>query len=280
VRSPAHRVLPLVALGILAGVAPLGAHPGLDWLQREVDERVADHPADPAVYLDRARVYELAQEWPEALRALAQAAAHGADRDEVEAARGRVLLHAGRPERARREFDRVLRRRPDAHGLRLERARAWVKLGNLAAADADFAQAIARMPSPTPEHVLERRDALLARGKRAAAIRALDAGMDRIGTVPTLQLAALDLEVALGRHAEALRRIDTLLAQSPRQATWVARRGDIFDQAGRHAEARAEYVRALGLLEGRPRHRRGKPLRELEDRLRAALTATERRDSR
>ena len=42
----------------------------------------------------------------------------------------------------------------------------------------------------------------------------------------------------------------------------------------------AARTRALALLAARPRHRRGKPLRELEDRLHAALAATERSHQR
>ncbi|MGH7894109.1 MAG: tetratricopeptide repeat protein [Candidatus Binatia bacterium] len=247
------------------------AHLGMDELEREIGEEVARSPGDPAGHLNAARVHEQKREWDAALVELEVASERGADPDVVDTIRGRIFVAAGLPGRGKIEFDRVLVRRPDASGVLLERGRAWAKLGNADEAAADMRRAIASLPRPTPEQVIELRDVLLAAGRREDAVRALDAGMARVGRVASLQLAAVDLEVELHRYDDALRRIDELLAASPHDPSWVARRGEILQRAGRTAQSRAEYARALALIDARPAGRRGKPFEELRQRLATAL---------
>jgi predicted Zn-dependent protease len=260
-----------VAAVVLLGAGVPGvtrAHPGLHELSRAASAEVARHPQDPEAHLQRARVHQLAREWDAALAELEVAAVRGADPVAVGAARGAVHLDAGRPHMAKTEFDRVLARRPDAHGIRFERGRAWLALGRAGRAAKDFGDAIAGLPEPRPEHVIAQRDALVSLGRRREALRALDAGMARVGAVASLQLPAIDLELELGRHDAALRRLDALLGQSPKHPAWIARRGEILERAGKAPAAREEYVRALALLAAR---RRGASFTQLERRLHAAL---------
>lgn len=190
----------LAAAGLLLTVGVRAwAHAGIDELRREADALVAAHPGDAQPRLERARVLQLAGEWDAALAELDAAAARGASADDVGSARAAVLLAAGRPQPALDELDVVLARHPDAYGLLFERGRALLALGRTNEAAQNFGRAIANMPQPRPEHVIAQRDALLALGRRAAAVAALDAGMARIGRVAALQLPAVDLEVELGR---------------------------------------------------------------------------------
>ena len=264
--------LPVAVLALVAG--PAGAHLEIEVLERAAADEVAERPEDPEVRVRQAQVYRAAGEWDEALAALEHAAEHGADPDLVAAERGRVFLDAGRPRAAKIQFDRVLRRRPDAFGVLLQRGRAWVQLGHPGRAARDLGAAVAGMPRPAPEDVFAWRDALVAAGRREDALRALDRGIARLGRVPSLALAALDLEVALGRHQAALARLDRLLAESPRNEAWLARRGELLERAGRRDEARGAYARALELIATRPAERRGKRIEALEHRLRTALAET------
>jgi tetratricopeptide (TPR) repeat protein len=254
---------------LVAGSA--AAHPDLDVVERGVATELAQRPDDPALLLGEAEVHEVAGRWDAALAALAHAAAHGVDPAQVAATRGRVLLAAGRPRRARREFDRALARRPDAFAVVFLRGRAALALGRPDHAARDFGLAIAGMAQPTPDHVFAHRDALLVLGRREAAVEALDEGIAKIGPVPSLELAALDLEVDLGRDGDALRRVDRLIASSPRNEAWIARRGELLARAGRPDEARVAYATALELITDRPAGRRPGPTLALEQRLRAAL---------
>ena len=270
-RSRAATVAMLGTILALLAARPAVAHPELEVVERGVAEELERHPDDPVLLLGQAQVHEVAGRWDAALAAIAHAAEHGADPDQVAAARGRVLLAAGRPGRAKRELGRVLARRPDRFAVLFLRGRASLALGRPDAAARDFGRAIAGLAEPTPDQVFARRDAFLVAGKPAAALRALDAGIAKIGPVPSLELAALDLEVSLGRYEDALRRIDRLIATSPRNETWVARRGELLAGAGYDEEARLAYAAALRLIGERPAHRRPAPTMALERRLRAAL---------
>jgi len=256
---------------LLLGERPAGAHAGLDVLEPVIEDKVARNPSDPAARLEQALALETAGQWDAALAALDRAAALGADRDEVSGIRGRILLAAGRPEEAARELDALIARRPDAPGPYHQRGLALVKLGRPAEAAPDLEKAVEKLPRVTPEDVLAWRDALLAAGKPAEALRALDRGMRRVGHVPSLELAAIDLDAALGRHAEAVERMDRLIAQSPENPAWIARRGELLEKAGDHKEARAAYTQALAMIEARPASRRSQHTAALERKLRAVL---------
>lgn len=276
VQSPAGAALALALLA--AGAWPALAHVGVEELGHALDAEVSRHPEDGELHLQRARAYLVAGQWRAALAQLDAAAHHGADRDIVGTTRGEALLGAGRARAARAEFDRVLRRRPDAWGTLFERGRAWRALGNAERAADDFGRAIAHLKTPRPEQVIERRDALLSLGHRVAAVGALDEGMARIGHVASLELAAIDLEVELGRPASALQRLDRLLAVTPKNPAWITRRADLLERAGRAHEARAEYERALAMIDARPASRRGRAFEELRHRIEAALGASAREE--
>jgi tetratricopeptide (TPR) repeat protein len=279
VRLLATLALALCGLAVAGGGAAR-AHVGLDELTHALDAEVALHPDDAELRLQRARVHFLRRQWRAALAELDAAARQGADRDVVGTTRGRVLLEAGKARAARAEFDRVLRRRPDAYGTLFERGRAWLALGHAQQAADDFGRAIAALKTPQPEQVIARRDALMSLGRRAAAVRALDEGMARIGHVASLELAAIDLEAEMGRHTRALRRIDRLLAATPQNPAWVALRAELLQRAGRSPEARADYARAVSMIDARPAGRRGRAFEDLRRHLQTALADDTRKGNR
>lgn len=262
-----------VVLGssLLLGAREGHAHAGWDVLEPAMADKVAHNPKDPDSRLEQALAFEAGGRWDLALEALEQAAALGADRDEVSGLRARVLVAAGRADDAKRELDALIARRPETPGPYYQRGLALVRLGRPAEAAADLEKAVGALPRVTPEDVFTWRDALLAAGKPADALRALDRGILRVGHVPSLELAAIELDVALGRPAAALERIERLIAQNPRNPAWIARRGELLEQSGAGAEARVAYTTALAMIEARPARRRSQRTAALERRLRAAL---------
>jgi tetratricopeptide (TPR) repeat protein len=272
---PIHPPLPLLPLlGLLAwatSIGPVNAHPGIHEQEREAEAALAAGPRDPEAHLHRGRLYAERREWDAALESYEQARRLGADPNAVDLLAGAVFLEAGWFRMAKARFEAVLERDPERHDARFGRARAWMGLDHPKEASSDFALALAKMPEPQPAYILERRDALLAIGEREDALGALEEGMTRIGRVPTLELAAVDLEVSLGRHDAALRRMDSLLDASPGQPLWMARRAEILEQAGRTEEARAAYVNALGLVQARSARSGSRRFAELETELRQAV---------
>ena len=268
-----------LGVGLALGLAPAVsfAHAGLDALDASTREELTKHPDDPNAHLARGRLLQMKGEWDAALEEFEAAATHGGNPDLVGQARAFVYLEAGFPRMAKVELDRVLARRPDLYALVFERGRAWLAIGNSEAAARDFGEAIAKGPKPTPEQVILRRDALVGIGKKDEAVRALDEGMERVGHVVSLELPAVDLEMELGRWDAALARLDRLAATAPPNPLWIARRGEVLEKAGRGPEARAEYAKALRLIDARPAARRGKPLVDLKQHLETVLASAEHR---
>jgi predicted negative regulator of RcsB-dependent stress response len=103
-------------------------------------------------------------------------------------------------------------------------------------------------------------------------LRGLDEGINRLGPVVTLQLAAIDLEVGRKNYEAALTRLNQIAAQSERKEAWLVRRGDILKLAGRDDEARAAFNAALLAIESLPpAHRQSRSVTALELRARLAL---------
>jgi tetratricopeptide (TPR) repeat protein len=264
-----------IVAGFAIAVIPavVSAHVGPEALLVEAREAVQRQPDDPQARLQHARALHLAHHWTAALSELDAAAARGADPHDVGAARAAILFDSGRAPESLRELDRILALRPDASVLIFERGRVLLALGRTDEATDELGRAIAAMPAPRPEHVIARRDALLSLGRREEAVTALDEGMSRVGRVASLQLPAIDLEVELGRYESALHRLDELLARSDRNPAWIARRGAILEKAGRTAEARAEYERALAIIDTRSKARRAKAFDDLKRRLETELAS-------
>jgi tetratricopeptide (TPR) repeat protein len=255
-----------------AGLPPALAHVPLDEYQRAIAEEIAHHPGESTLYLRQAQAFRVAHQWEAALGAIAQAAAHGAHPEEVRAERGMVYLDAGRPKEAIGELDALL---GDAERplIRFARGRAWMANGRPDRAASDFARAVEHMKEPTPDHVIAWRDALIAAGRRSEALDALDRGMRRVGSVPSLELPAVDLAASLGRFDDAVDRLDVLLHRYPGNEAWLLRKGEILRLAGRTEDARRAFTSALESIETRPPQRRGKRIQDLERRLRDSLAS-------
>jgi tetratricopeptide (TPR) repeat protein len=189
------------------------------------------------------------------------------------------MLESGSPERALASVDRFLSiepRRTDAHETR---ARILLRLSRLVESEKAFSKAIALSDRPTPDLYLARHEAILARGPefRSLALKKLDEGISRIGSIVTLELEAVDLERSMQNWNGALQRLERLSSLSPRKEIWLFRRGDILIEAGRHGEAREAYAQALRAIESLPqRNRASAATKQLEAQARQHLQETSR----
>jgi tetratricopeptide (TPR) repeat protein len=256
---------------------PAAAHGPIHEQIAALTSRIEADPQNAALYLKRGELQSHDRHWDEALADYARAAQLDPTLAAVDLARGKTLLHAGSPDRAKSALDRFLAAHPEHAEALATRARALVILGQRLVATADYARAIAATESrgrPNPEYYLERARALAGEGGDhiGRALRGLEEGIERLGPIMSLQLEAITLELAGKRYDAALARLDALAAQSPRQEPWLARRGAILEQAGRGAEARRAYEQALVAIEALPaRHRAAEATARLEAELRAAL---------
>ncbi len=248
----------------------LHAHAAIDARLAGVDERIAAAPRNGELYLKRAELHRLHQDWAAALADYQRAEKLAPDL-EVVFYRGRMWLDAGRLDLAQSALDQFLRIKPDhASGLRV-RAQVLAQRGEPLAAAADLDKAITRFEAPMPDLYLERARLLAAAGTAHIdrALRGLDEGIARFGPVVTLIQFAVDLESKRGQSDAALTYIDMLPPRVKDLPLWMARRGDVLLAAGRPEEARNAYAAALAAIERLPNQRRSAPaMVTLENRLR------------
>lgn len=270
-----HRRRLLTVLIAVCGAAPgtLYAHAEIDARVAAVAKQIVADPRNAELYLKRAELHRLHQDWAAAL-ADYQRAEQLARHLEVVFYRGRMWLNAGRLDLAKSALDHFLRIKPHhANALRV-RARVLSRLGDPLAAADDLDKAITRFDTPTPDLYLERARLLVSAGSAHSdrALRGLDQGIARFGPLVTLIQFAVDVETARGRHTAALTRIDALPDGVKHLPLWLARRGDSLAAAGHAKEAKVAYAAALTAIERLPtRRRRTSAVAALETRLRQSL---------
>ncbi len=247
------------------------AHPGIHEQEAAADKALERAPDDPVNYIVRGKLHYEVGNWDAALEAFHQARSKGAAVETTAPLQGNTYLAAGWPRAAKRCFDEALASSPNLPRARIGRARAWMKVDKPADAEADFAAAFEALDRVSPALILERRSALLAAGRPAEAIELLDARIASMGLIPSLQIAAIDIDVAAKRFDSALKRIDSLLRQSPHHPLWATRRAEILRQAGREEDAQAAYRDTLTFVHARNARGSSRRLVELEKQLRAAL---------
>lgn len=225
-----------------------------------------------ALYLERGELHREHRSWEAAGSDYARAAQLAPSLTAVDFCRAMMLADSGQLDAARAMFDKVLARCPTDGEAFIGRARVLVKLGQHKPAAADFRHGLELLSEPKPDYFLELAQALVEQGQADEALRSLDEGMKRFGSIVTLQSYALDLELRRKNNDAALARLDTILERSERKENWFARRGDILLAAGRLAEARKSLEAALAAVHTLPlRLQQGPAMLKLQSRVNAAL---------
>lgn len=253
------------------------AHGDLHEQIEQVTKQIAKDPQNAELYLKRGELHRAHQEWDDAQADYDRALALDPGLFVIDYTRGRMFLEAGWPRSAKVSLDRFLRRQTNHVEALTARARASMKLEQHLDAARDYTAAIRHAATGRPELYIERAQALAAEGAAhfEEALGGLDEGMQKMGTLVTLQLYAIDVELKRKHFDAALERLEKIAAQSPRKETWLARRGEILQQAGRGEEARKAFERALQAIGALPPARRNVPaMAELEKRIKTALEDT------
>jgi tetratricopeptide (TPR) repeat protein len=250
------------------------AHGDLHEQIARVSARIEKEPGSAELFLKRGELHRHHLDWAAAEADYAMAQKLRPEWSDVDLARGKLCLAAGRHEAAVRSLDRFLDRRPDHVEALVTRARTFAAARDFPKAVRDFNRAIDGSPRADPDLYLERARAQAAQNERhrIEALAGLEQGLAKLGPLVTLELACLDIEVELKRYDAALARVNRLAARSPRKETWLARRGEILERAGRNDEARGAFAAALDAIEKLPpRHQSTPAMVALEARVRQAL---------
>ena len=249
------------------------AHEGLHEQIAAITAKIKRDPKNASLYLQRGELYRLHHEWSRAVADYDRAERLQPSLKIVDLARGKMLFESGRLQRAKLMLDRFLDQQPEHYDGLITRARVLAKLRKGSDAAQDFTRALSASSVPEPELYLERARVLADDEQHIdEALRGLDEGIDKLGPVVTLQLAAIDLELRRKNYDAALTRLDQIAAQSERKEAWLVRRGEILKLAGRDDEARAAFNAALLAIESLPPgHRQSRSVTALALRARSAL---------
>ena len=251
----------LVLACLLATLAPPNAvaHGDLHEQVVTISRRIEADPANSDLIVRRAELYREHGQWPQADADYDRAGKLAPANPAISLGRGKLYLSMGMLDAARVSLDRVLKAQPAHVDALATRAQILQALGEHNAAAADFARAIANASSPEPDFYLGRAGSLSAArpARDDEALASLDEGIARLGKLPTLSLAAIELQVKRGEFDDALRRLDTLRESQPRQEAWLERRGDILIAAQRPDEASQAWRDAMVALEALPPRLRG-----------------------
>lgn len=261
-------------LTLLLGNPAVRAHPEIDWQIAEVTARIADHPGDTALLLQRGELHRIHRDWPSAVADFKLARELEPGLAIVDFHLGRLSLEAGRPAEAVAALDHFIAGDPQHSVALLTRARARAALGRFLEAASDFTSGLAVSARPEPNDYLDRARALAAAGNAhlAEALSGLDEGLARLGRPVTLELEAIELDLRRGSVDAALARLDRIVASSARKEAWLIRRGEILEQSGRGPQAQQAYARALEAIDTLPASRRSnRAVQRLETEARNAL---------
>ena len=266
------RGLLLSVLCLTLWFVPATAHEGLPGQIQAISCQIAAGQERAELRLRRAELFRLMADWEAAEADLRVAQALGSDSVRVSLCRAQLLADQGHEADALPLLDDALRRDPRLAEGWLLRSHLREGAGRPHEAAADLARAIALLPRATPSHYLRHARLLEAApgSSRDSALATLEAGMERLGPVPTLVLAAAELETRLQRFDAALERILLLERAFPSPEILWDRRAEVLLAAGRELEALSLYTRILESLESGT-HRDTPSLATLETRARAVL---------
>jgi len=245
--------LPLAALIAAAAMSLSGAglsHGDLHARIAAIEQQIVAEPDKADLYLRRAELHRQHRDWERAELDYARARELAPSHAELPWMWARANAEAGKPELALAQLDRFVERFPEHPSARLTRARALAAVGRYGAAATDYSVALAGLSAPEPDYFLEQRDAQQRAGASLSTqLAAIERGLRQLGSVPSLEDAALDLEVSAGSFDAALARLDRQAAASARKERWQYRRGLVLARAGRTAQAGDAFRAGLAEIE-------------------------------
>ena len=175
---------------------------------------------------------------------------------EIDPPRAEALMLLGKDSDALEVLYRCLDREPSASRCLLLRARVFVRMGKKDHAVHDYRKTLSLVSNPEPDLLLEVSKALVENKQDAEALEVLDQGIARLGPLPPLVSAAVEIDVGNGNIGCALTRIDIAQAAAPRPEPWMASRASILARVGRTGESKAAWKSLLDRISSLPPNER------------------------
>lgn len=244
---------------LLMGAGLLQAHGPLHEQIQRLSLELESHPDRRDLLIERGTLYRVHELHSEALLDWERAALLDPKDATNDFRLGLAALGLRRTNAALERLERFAARSPESVPAQLAAAEACRMGGRPGEAVRHWTLAIGTAAEPRPEWFLDRaHSAGLAGLPPLEILSGLDAGIERLGPLPALQLKAVEIEVGRGAIDEALRRLSAMAERADRKERWLLRRAEVLAGAGRTDEARTEFLAARAALERLPeRVRRG-----------------------
>jgi len=235
--------LPIGVVLALSVAVAAEAHPGLLHDIEQASAAIEKEPSRAGLYVDRAYLERLDEQFDAALGDLDLARRHDPAEVRVAAERGMTLSAMGRYADAEVELSLCIGLRNGTAPIFAERAKVREHLGLKKEAVADYTSAIALRPDI--EFYMARGALQESLGDPSAAAAGYKDGVAKLGEAVNFDLALIRVETSRKRYDAALRIIDAQLGRSPVKTDWYLRRADVLVAAGRRDEAQKDRERAL-----------------------------------
>jgi len=251
------------------------AHGELHKLIKMLSTDIEADPKNADLYFQRGELYRMHKDWDLALSDFDKAESLNPKiADHLNLARARVHLGCNDPEKALKLLNQLASASPSAEVFTV-RAEVLENLLRLDAAADDLAKALVLNKEAPAFLYLQHADLLLRAKKdnQEAALKTLNGGLCRLGSVITLESRALELEVQLKRFDAAMARLDRLIGSSPRKEQWLAHKAKVLAAAGRADESRAVYRETQQVLNALTPQQRSTPAsKEIQQQIKEELT--------
>ncbi len=234
---------------IVNGVA--FAHGDLHERISQITEEIRESPS-AGLFFKRGRLHLEHGEAEAALADFREVDRLAAGAFETDVPQAEALMLLGKYSSALEVLNHCLDRDPSASRCLVLRARVFGRLGEPDSAIHDYRKALSLVPQPEPDLLLEVSAALAKHKETTAALKVLDQGIARLGPLPSLVIAAIEIDFGNGNIEGALRRIDVAQDASLRPEPWMARRASMLARAGRIDESRAAWQSLLERISSLP----------------------------
>jgi tetratricopeptide (TPR) repeat protein len=212
------------------------AHAGQHTQLQRINEVIAQHPEQQALYIQRGLIYSNGGQYEQALADYTRAEQLGPP-VAVAHELGVLYYHMGEFDRATKYLDQYLAQFPSSAPAYESRARVARDTGDYERAMADLNKYFELQDAPHPGNYLSATDMLQEMGQTDAALTILEQGMDKLGLTPQLQRRAIALELQRQQPDKAIARLETLRVPLRANPSWKIEMAELLLLQQRRPEA-------------------------------------------
>jgi predicted Zn-dependent protease len=222
----------------LSGSQQVLAHAGTHEQLEQVNRKIEADPQNQYLVIQRGIIYSHAGQVDLAIADFTQATTLG-DPVLVAHEMGVAYYRKGDLVQSQRYFESYLQRFPNHAPSYEYRARVYRDMGQLALAVDNMERYFELEERPNPGNYIATAELLLALDEDSAApaLAMLDSGIERLGLVPQLQRAAIDIEKRRGHYAAAIDRLESLKQALGGSVAWQVDMAELLILDGRYQQA-------------------------------------------